>query len=80
MEAAQVKQIVSIKLADVLFGDDAFTDGSFLIAPIMTFVSTVLVSTWGRYRKTMKRQANSIDKKTREVEDQWLGKLRRLVS
>ncbi|KAG1792547.1 P-loop containing nucleoside triphosphate hydrolase protein [Suillus variegatus] len=36
MEAAQVKQIVSIKLADVLFGDDAFTDGSFLIAPIMT--------------------------------------------
>ncbi|KAG1838889.1 P-loop containing nucleoside triphosphate hydrolase protein [Suillus subluteus] len=38
MEAAQVKQIVSIKLADVLFGDDAFTDGSFLVAPIMTFV------------------------------------------
>ncbi|KAG2336037.1 hypothetical protein BDR05DRAFT_897311 [Suillus weaverae] len=46
MEAAQVKQIVSIKLADMLFGDNAFTDGSFLIAPIMTFVSTVLVSTW----------------------------------
>ncbi|KAG1785036.1 P-loop containing nucleoside triphosphate hydrolase protein [Suillus plorans] len=36
MEAAQVKQIVSIKLADVLFGDDAFTDGSFLALPIVT--------------------------------------------
>ncbi|KAG1841574.1 P-loop containing nucleoside triphosphate hydrolase protein [Suillus subluteus] len=42
MEAAQVKQIVSIKLADVLFGDDAFTDGSFLVAPIMMFVGAVL--------------------------------------
>ncbi|KAG2063389.1 hypothetical protein BDR04DRAFT_1163790, partial [Suillus decipiens] len=72
MEAAQVKQIVSIKLADVLFGDDAFTDGSFLALPIATFVSTVLVSTWSRYRKAIKRQANSIDKKTKEVEEQWL--------
>lgn len=72
MEAAQVKQIVSIKLADVLFGDDAFIDGSFLALPIVTFVSTVLVSTWSRYRKAIKRQANSIDKKTKEVEEQWL--------
>ncbi|KAG1779882.1 P-loop containing nucleoside triphosphate hydrolase protein [Suillus placidus] len=72
MEAAQVKQIISIKLADVLFGDDAFTDGSFLVPPIMTFVSTVLVSTWSRYRKVIKRQANSIDKKTKDVEEQWL--------
>jgi hypothetical protein len=80
MEAAQVKQIVSIKLADVLFGDDAFTDGSFLVAPIMTFVSTVLVSAWSRYRKMIKRQAKSIDKKTKEVEEQWLGELHGLVS
>ncbi|KAG2062830.1 hypothetical protein BDR04DRAFT_1164578 [Suillus decipiens] len=48
MEAAQVKQIVSIKLVDVLFGDDAFTGGSFLALPIATFVSTVLVPTWSR--------------------------------
>ncbi|KAG2150754.1 uncharacterized protein EDB93DRAFT_1103448 [Suillus bovinus] len=68
-----VKQIVSIKLADVLFGDDAFTNGSFLALPIVMFVSTVLVSTWSRYRKAIKRQANSINKKTQKVEEQWLS-------
>lgn len=79
MEAAQIKHVVSIKLADALFGDDAFTDGSFLVAPIMTFVTTLLASTWSRYRKVLKRQATSIDKKTREVEEEWRGKLRRSV-
>ncbi|KAG2359931.1 P-loop containing nucleoside triphosphate hydrolase protein [Suillus spraguei] len=42
MEAAQIKQVVAIKLADVLFGDDAFTHGSFIVAPIMTFVTTFI--------------------------------------
>jgi hypothetical protein len=79
MEAAQIKQVVAIKLADALFGDDAFTDGSFLVAPIMTFVTTLLVSTWSRYRKVLKRQTTSIEKKTREVEEEWRGKPRRLV-
>ncbi|KAG2064532.1 hypothetical protein BDR04DRAFT_1035000 [Suillus decipiens] len=46
MDAAQVRQAASIKLADALFGDDAFTDGSFIVASIMMFVTTVLVSTW----------------------------------
>ncbi|KAG1863891.1 P-loop containing nucleoside triphosphate hydrolase protein [Suillus subluteus] len=71
MEAAQIKQVAAIKLADALFGDDAFTDGSFLVAPIMTFVTTLLASTWSRYRKVLKRQATGIDKKTREVEEEW---------
>jgi hypothetical protein len=75
MDAAQVKQAASIILADALFGDDAFTDGSFVVASVMTFTTTVLVLTWGRYRKVIKRQANSISKKTQEAEEQWLGKL-----
>ncbi|KAG2335631.1 hypothetical protein BDR05DRAFT_898054 [Suillus weaverae] len=37
LEAAQVKQVATNKLADALFGDDAFTDGSFLEPSIMTF-------------------------------------------
>jgi hypothetical protein len=79
MEAAQIKQVVAIKLADALFGDDAFTEGSFLTAPIMAFVTALLVSTWNRYRKVLKRQATSINKKTREVEEEWRGKSCRLV-
>ncbi|KAG1717668.1 P-loop containing nucleoside triphosphate hydrolase protein, partial [Suillus occidentalis] len=43
MDAAQVKQAASIILADALFGDDAFTDGSFVVASVMTFVTTVLL-------------------------------------
>jgi uncharacterized membrane protein len=80
MEAAQVKQAVSVKLADALFGDDAFTVGSFVMPTIMTFITMVLVLTWSRYRKVIKRQANSIEKKAREVEEQWLGKRRRLFN
>ncbi|KAG2366148.1 hypothetical protein BDR07DRAFT_1373763 [Suillus spraguei] len=71
--ADEVRHAASIKLADALFSDDAFTDGSFIVLSIMTFVTTMLVSTWNRYRKVIKRQANSIDKKTQEVEEQWLA-------
>lgn len=79
MEAAQVKHVVSIKLADALFGDDGFTDGTFIVPSVMTFISTVMVLTWSRYRKAIKRQVDSIAKKLQEVEGQWLGKRRRLV-
>ncbi|KAG2128852.1 hypothetical protein BD769DRAFT_1456880 [Suillus cothurnatus] len=71
MEAAQVKHVVSIKLADALFGDDAFTDGTFIVSSIMTFITALLVLTWTRYRKVIKRQVDSIHKKFQEVEDQW---------
>lgn len=74
MEAAQVKHVVSINLADVLFGDDAFTDGTFIVSSIMTFITTVLVLSWSRHRKTIKRQADGIEKKAREVDELWLGK------
>ncbi|KAG1749497.1 hypothetical protein EDB19DRAFT_2036447 [Suillus lakei] len=60
MEAAQVKQVVSIKLADALFA-------------IMTFITTLLVLTWSRYRKVIKRQTSSIEKKAQEAEEQWLA-------
>ncbi|KAG2348256.1 hypothetical protein BDR05DRAFT_1056189 [Suillus weaverae] len=73
MEAAQVKHVVSVTLADALFGDDAFTDGSFVVPSIMTFITTVLVLTWSRYRKVIKRQTDSIEKKAQEVEEQWLA-------
>jgi hypothetical protein len=76
MEAAQVKHVVSINLADILFGDDAFTDGTFIVPSIMTFITTVLVLTWSRYRKAIKRQANSIEKKSQEVDELWRGKRR----
>jgi hypothetical protein len=72
MEAAQVKHIVSIKLADALFGDDAYTDGSFIVPSIMTFVTTVL-------GQVIKRQVDSIHEEAQELEEQWLGKRRRLV-
>ncbi|KAG2087837.1 hypothetical protein BD769DRAFT_1372784, partial [Suillus cothurnatus] len=81
--------VVAIKLADTLFADNAFTDGSFLVAPIMAFVTTLLASTWSRYRKVLKRQATSIDKKTREPQMQkptiasirtYLKKLEALVT
>jgi hypothetical protein len=67
-------------LADALFGDDAFTDGSFLDPSIMTFVNILLALTWARYRKVIKRQSTSIEKKTEEVEAQWLGKPPKLVA
>ncbi|KAG1900097.1 uncharacterized protein F5891DRAFT_1036095 [Suillus fuscotomentosus] len=73
MEAAQVKHVVSIKLADALFGDDGFTDGTFIVPSVMTFISTVMVLTWSRYRKAIKRQVDSIAKKLQEVEGQWLA-------
>jgi hypothetical protein len=79
MEAAQVKHVVSIKLADALFGDDAFTDGTFIVSSIMTFITALLVLTWTRYRKVIKRQVDSIHKKFQEVEDQWPGMWRRLI-
>ncbi|KAG2098535.1 hypothetical protein BD769DRAFT_240235 [Suillus cothurnatus] len=66
MEAAQVKHIVSIKLADALFGDDAYTDGSFIVPSIMTFVTTVL-------GKVIKRQVDSIHEEAQELEEQWLA-------
>ncbi|KAG1798808.1 P-loop containing nucleoside triphosphate hydrolase protein [Suillus variegatus] len=37
LEVAQVKQVATSKLADALFGNDAFTDGSFLDPSIMAF-------------------------------------------
>ncbi|KAG2057257.1 hypothetical protein BDR06DRAFT_1005291 [Suillus hirtellus] len=82
MEAVQVKQIISIKLADVLFGNDAFTNRSFLALPIVMFVSTVLVSMWSRYQKVIKRQANSINKKTKEVDivHTYMNKLETLIT
>lgn len=73
MEAAQVKHIVSVNLADVLFGDDAFTDGTFIVSSIMTFITTVLVLSWSRHRKAIKRQADSIEKKAQEVDELWLA-------
>ncbi|KAG2131242.1 uncharacterized protein EDB93DRAFT_1255588 [Suillus bovinus] len=73
MEAAQLKHAVSINLADSLFGDDAFTDGTFIVPCVMTFISTVMVLTWSRYRKAMKRQVDGIGKKLQEVEEQWLA-------
>jgi hypothetical protein len=79
LEAAQVKQVAADKLADALFSDDAFTDGSFLDPSIMTFVTTLLVLTWSRYWKVIKRQCTSIKKKTQEAEEQWLGKPSTLV-
>jgi hypothetical protein len=79
LEAAQVKQVAADKLADALFSDDAFTDGSFLDPSIMTFVTALLVLMWSRYRKVIKRQCTSIEKKTQEAEEQWLGKLSTLV-
>ncbi|KAG1793331.1 P-loop containing nucleoside triphosphate hydrolase protein [Suillus plorans] len=45
MEAAQIKHVVSIKLADALFGDDAFTDGSFLLIRAGANRSTVMTAT-----------------------------------
>ncbi|KAG2360494.1 hypothetical protein BDR07DRAFT_1610732 [Suillus spraguei] len=78
MEAAQVKGVVSVKLADALFGDDAFTDGSFIVPSIMTFIDTLLVLTWTRYRKVIKQQDDRmmIDE-DQEVKEQCLGKRRR---
>ncbi|KAG2359170.1 P-loop containing nucleoside triphosphate hydrolase protein [Suillus spraguei] len=48
LEEAQVKQVTANKLADALFGDDAFTDGSFLEPSVMNFVNVLLVLTWSR--------------------------------
>lgn len=73
LEAAQMKQVVCIKLADALFGDDGFADGSFIVPSVMTFITTLLVLTWSRYRKVIKRQVDSIGKKSQEIEEQWLA-------
>lgn len=68
-----MKQVVCIKLADALFGDDGFADGSFIAPSVMTFITTLLVLTWSRYRKVIKRQVDSIGKKSQEIEEQWLA-------
>lgn len=67
-----MKQVVCVALADILFGDDGFSDGSFIVPCIMTFIATLLALTWSRYRKAIKRQVDSIGKKTQEIEEQWL--------
>ncbi|KAG1862704.1 hypothetical protein F4604DRAFT_1786171 [Suillus subluteus] len=72
MEAAQLKHAIAVKLADALFGDDAFTDGTFIVPSIMTFITALLVLSWSRHRKVIKRQVDSIEKKGQEVEEQWL--------
>ncbi|KAG1819852.1 uncharacterized protein BJ212DRAFT_1298248 [Suillus subaureus] len=73
MEAAQLKHVISVNLADALFGDDAFTDGTFIVPSINTFITALLVLSWSRHRKVIKRQVGSIQKKSQEVEEQWLA-------
>ncbi|KAG2040339.1 hypothetical protein BDR03DRAFT_1090086 [Suillus americanus] len=42
MEAAQLKHAMSVKLADTLFGDDAFTDATFIVPSIMTSITAFI--------------------------------------
>ncbi|KAG2045712.1 hypothetical protein BDR06DRAFT_1015378 [Suillus hirtellus] len=71
LREAQVEMAVSKKLSFTLFGDDAFTSGDFLCTPIATFITHVIVITWNRYRKTVKRQRSDLANKARDVEEQW---------
>ncbi|KAG2073417.1 hypothetical protein BDR04DRAFT_1184379 [Suillus decipiens] len=73
IEAAQVRGAVSVKLADALFGDDAITDGSFIVPSNMTFIGTLLVLTWSRYRKVIKQQDDRMTIDDKEVKEQCLA-------
>lgn len=55
----------------VFFGEEAFSDveQGFLSVPARQFALNMIVHTWSRYRKTIKRQRASINKIQGEIKD-----------
>ena len=62
-------------LAHALFGDSAYDeeDSNFLTPAIKSFIDTVIIQTWNRYRKGISREVAQLEKGQASSEEEWKG-------
>ncbi|KAG6371774.1 hypothetical protein JVT61DRAFT_9129 [Boletus reticuloceps] len=72
IEQGQVIENVRLPLALALLGDAAFhTDSLFLLEGVRNFLDDVIIQTWHRYRKGLKRELKTIETNRTELQDAW---------
>lgn len=61
-------------LAERLMGQAVYRGKSSLLKPdVGKFVRSLLVSSWNRYRKTVRRDMDKISRDVKIVKEAWLG-------